>query len=141
MFSETRVTEGVAAAACEQSDGTHQINAAVTPLDQMTQQNPALVEESAAAAESLHDQSGRLSETIAVFKPSKTPVSAVRSALGTATSAKPNVKPSAKPVAAKPAAARPVAATKTAPKPAPKSAPLPAAVAATAGGDDGWATF
>ncbi|MFW2354721.1 MAG: methyl-accepting chemotaxis protein, partial [Hydrogenophaga sp.] len=43
-------------------------NVAVTQLDQMTQQNAALVEESAAAAESLKDQASRLQATVAVFR-------------------------------------------------------------------------
>ena len=46
----------ITAAAGEQSDGIGQVNVAVNQLDQMTQQNAALVEESAAAAESLKDQ-------------------------------------------------------------------------------------
>ena len=58
----------ISASAREQSDGIHQINAGVTLLDQMTQQNAALVEESAAAAESLRDQSSRLAEAIGVFR-------------------------------------------------------------------------
>ncbi|MFY7867053.1 methyl-accepting chemotaxis protein [Roseateles sp.] len=58
----------ISASAREQSDGIQQVNAAVTHLDQMTQQNAALVEESAAAAESLRDQSSRLSEAIGVFR-------------------------------------------------------------------------
>ena len=41
-------------------------------LDQMTQQNAALVEESAAAAQSLKDQSVRLSEVVATFRLSTT---------------------------------------------------------------------
>ena len=49
----------ITAAAGEQSDGIGQVNVAVTQLDQMTQQNAALVEESAAAAESLKDQAAR----------------------------------------------------------------------------------
>jgi len=40
----------------------------VTQLDQMTQQNAALVEESAAAAESLKDQAARLAHVVAVFR-------------------------------------------------------------------------
>jgi len=58
----------ISAASREQSDGIHQINAAVTQLDQMTQQNAALVEEAASAAESLKEQSGRLSDAIGVFR-------------------------------------------------------------------------
>ena len=45
-----------------------QVNAAVTLLDQSTQQNAALVEESAAAAESLRLQADRLSEAVDVCK-------------------------------------------------------------------------
>ncbi len=58
----------ISAAAREQSDGINQVNAAVGQLDQMTQQNAALVEESAAAAESLKDQSQRLATAISVFR-------------------------------------------------------------------------
>ena len=58
----------ISAAATEQSDGIRQINQAVNHLDQMTQQNAALVEESAAAAESLKDQASRLSQVVSVFK-------------------------------------------------------------------------
>ncbi|HEX5737223.1 MAG TPA: chemotaxis protein, partial [Hydrogenophaga sp.] len=50
------------------SDGIGQVNVAVTQLDQMTQQNAALVEESAAAAESLKDQAQRLAQVIQVFR-------------------------------------------------------------------------
>jgi len=58
----------ISTASREQSDGINQVNSAVVQLDQMTQQNAALVEESAAAAESLRDQSGRLASAIAVFR-------------------------------------------------------------------------
>jgi len=46
----------ITAAAGEQSDGIAQVNTAVSQLDQMTQQNAALVEQSAAAAQSLKEQ-------------------------------------------------------------------------------------
>ncbi|MEG2154867.1 MAG: methyl-accepting chemotaxis protein [Burkholderiaceae bacterium] len=52
----------------EQSAGLTQVNQAVAGLDQMTQQNAALVEQSAAAAESLKDQAQRLTEAVARFK-------------------------------------------------------------------------
>jgi methyl-accepting chemotaxis protein len=55
-------------AAGEQSDGIGNVNGAVSTLDQMTQQNAALVEESAAAAASLQDQAARLAEVIKFFK-------------------------------------------------------------------------
>ena len=58
----------ISAAASEQTDGIRQVNMAVNHLDQMTQQNAALVEQSAAAAESLKDQAARLSQVVSVFK-------------------------------------------------------------------------
>lgn len=58
----------ISAAASEQSDGIGQVNQSVLQLDQMTQQNAALVEESAAAAESLKDQAERLAEAVDKFK-------------------------------------------------------------------------
>ena len=58
----------ISAAASEQSDGIGQVNSAVTHLDQMTQQNAALVEESAAAAEALREQASRLAQVVSSFK-------------------------------------------------------------------------
>jgi len=58
----------ITAAAAEQSDGIGQVNVAVNQLDQMTQQNAALVEQSAAASESLRDQADRLAQAIAAFR-------------------------------------------------------------------------
>ncbi|PIF37972.1 methyl-accepting chemotaxis protein [Delftia sp. 60] len=58
----------ITASSTEQRDGIGQVNQAVSQLDQMTQQNAALVEESAAAAAALSDQAQRLSGMVAVFK-------------------------------------------------------------------------
>ncbi len=58
----------ITASSTEQRDGIGQVNQAVTQLDQMTQQNAALVEESSAAALAMQDQARRLSEVVAVFK-------------------------------------------------------------------------
>ena len=58
----------ISAAANEQSGGISQVNQAVGDIDRMTQQNAALVEESAAAAESLKEQAARLSEVVQQFK-------------------------------------------------------------------------
>jgi methyl-accepting chemotaxis protein len=58
----------ITAASAEQSDGIGQVNAAVVQLDQMTQQNAALVEESAAAAESLKQQAGSLAKVVSTFR-------------------------------------------------------------------------
>nr|WP_315208827.1 methyl-accepting chemotaxis protein [uncultured Albidiferax sp.] len=58
----------ISAASSEQRDGIAQVNQAVNHLDQMTQQNAALVEQSAAAAAGLRDQALHLAEVVAVFK-------------------------------------------------------------------------
>ena len=58
----------ITASASEQSDGIRQVNGAVNHLDQMTQQNAALVEEAAAAATSLRDQADQLNSLVRVFK-------------------------------------------------------------------------
>lgn len=58
----------ISAATAEQTTGIGQINDAVMQLDQVTQQNAALVEESAAAADSLNQQAGQLVDAVAVFK-------------------------------------------------------------------------
>jgi len=58
----------ITAAAGEQSQGIGEINGAVAQLDQMTQQNAALVEESTAASESLKEQAVRLAQVVGTFK-------------------------------------------------------------------------
>lgn len=58
----------ISAASFEQNQGVTQVGTAVTQMDQTTQQNAALVEESAAAASSLYDQARKLQETVQVFK-------------------------------------------------------------------------
>ena len=80
--SVRRVTDIMAeimAASDEQSAGIEQVNLAIGQMDQVTQQNAALVEEAAAAAESLQEQAGELARTVAVFKfdsPGTSPVMA-----------------------------------------------------------------
>jgi len=64
----SRFIGAITASANEQSEGIAQVNAAIAQLDQGTQQNAALVEQSAAAADSLREQAQRLSEVVAVFR-------------------------------------------------------------------------
>jgi methyl-accepting chemotaxis protein len=56
----------------EQSSGIDQVNQAITNMDEATQQNSALVEEAAAAAESLVEQAEQLAEVVGTFKLDKT---------------------------------------------------------------------
>jgi methyl-accepting chemotaxis protein len=58
----------ISAAAGEQSSGIGKVNTEVNQLDQVTQQNAALVEQSAAASESLKDQSIRLTAVVSAFR-------------------------------------------------------------------------
>jgi methyl-accepting chemotaxis protein len=104
----------ITAASEEQSLGIEQVNEAINQMDEMTVQNAALVEQSAAAAQSMNDEAVVLSKAVAVFKLRDEPVAAVRTApkkaapaarpaLPSAAPAKPAPAPKAKP-AAKPAA-------------------------------------
>nr|WP_269447216.1 methyl-accepting chemotaxis protein [Comamonas aquatica] len=76
VASVRRVTDligEITASATEQRDGIGQVNQAVSNLDQMTQQNAALVEESSAAATSMNEQAQRLADVVAVFNPAPSP--------------------------------------------------------------------
>jgi methyl-accepting chemotaxis protein len=64
----THMMGDIRASTSEQSDGIRQVSLAVNHLDQMTQQNAALVEESAAASQSMRDQAQRLSGAVNVFQ-------------------------------------------------------------------------
>jgi len=71
VASVRRVTDimgEISSASMEQTAGIEQINVAISQMDQVTQQNASLVEEAAAAAESLQDQAGKLAELVSVFK-------------------------------------------------------------------------
>ncbi|POR54763.1 methyl-accepting chemotaxis sensory transducer with Cache sensor [Paraburkholderia eburnea] len=64
----TDIMGEIAAASHEQSRGIEEVNRAVTQMDEVTQQNAALVEEAAAAANSLHDQAEQLREAVSLFR-------------------------------------------------------------------------
>ena len=139
VSSVQRVTDligEITASSSEQRDGIGQVNQAVSNLDQMTQQNAALVEESAAAASALHEQAQRLAEVVSVFNVGGQTASVYRAA--------PARKPAPR-VAPRPAP-KLVARTAVKPKlgaPAPKAIAAPARVAAApaAKSDDDWETF
>jgi methyl-accepting chemotaxis protein len=69
--SITRVTNimtEIASASVQQTAGIEQVNAAISQMDTVTQQNAALVEEAAAAAGSLQDQASTLAGVVSIFK-------------------------------------------------------------------------
>ncbi len=146
VASVQRVTDiigEISAAALEQSQGIGQVNEAVTRLDQMTQQNAALVEESAAAAESLKDQAHRMTTVVANYRLDGVsevqayvaPPAAHKPAAAKAIAKAAAFKPTSKPAAAKPAAPKAPSAPATAPAAA---APAPAAAS---GASDDWESF
>ena len=68
MQRVTDIIGEINSAASEQAGGIGEVNASVGEIDRMTQQNAALVEESAAAAESLREQAARLSQVVSQFQ-------------------------------------------------------------------------
>jgi methyl-accepting chemotaxis protein len=130
VASVRRVTDimgEISAASHEQTQGIEQINQAITQMDQVTQQNAALVEEAAAAAASLQEQAGSLVEAVSIFR--------------TAEGAGP-VEPRFTPMVAKPAARSvPNPRPSTAGRPVALQAKKPAPKALPAGDDGDWAEF
>ncbi|OWW21542.1 methyl-accepting chemotaxis protein [Noviherbaspirillum denitrificans] len=76
----TDIMDEINAASREQAAGIGQVNDAITQMDQVTQQNAALVEEASAAAEALKEQADGLAQTVSVFKLDSTQPSTVTSA-------------------------------------------------------------
>jgi methyl-accepting chemotaxis protein len=129
----TDVIGEITAATAEQSSGIGEVNGAVVRLDQMTQQNAALVEQSAAAAESLRDQADRLNGLVGTFQ--------LRRGEGAAAPAAPAaVAPKPEPAPKVIAKAAPKAAAAAKPATPPKSGATPKPVPATTADDD-WTSF
>ncbi len=136
VSSITRVTEimgEISAASKEQSLGVSQVGEAVSQMDQVTQQNAALVEEIAAAAGSLKSQAQELVQTVAVFKLSGPGASFAPTTSSTPAPVHHRPALTARAVPKRPALAAPV-------RP-PKPAPAAASTKAKLGGNDDWETF
>ncbi len=141
----------ITAAAAEQSDGISQVNTSVVQLDQMTQQNAALVEQSAAAAESLKDQAGRLAEVMSIFRldahTASAPPAAARAAAPRSATHRPAVVAKHVPKAAVSVGTTPAAHPHPAPPQALQPATTPSSASAsnvatnTAVSADEWETF
>jgi uncharacterized phage infection (PIP) family protein YhgE len=119
----------ITAAAYEQSNGIGQVNTAVTQLDQMTQQNASLVEESAAAAESLKDQAYKLADVVGRFK--------LSGEVATAARVQPQPQPQPQPPVQSPLKVEPPVQRAAAVEAKP-AAPVEVA---TAKADDDWTSF
>ena len=148
VASVRRVTDimgEITSASSEQSIGIDQVNTAITQMDQVTQQNAALVEEAAAAAASMQEQAERLADVASSFR-----LEAGMAAAPAVAAAPRKVALVTRPVVARqPAPALKTAvklATKPAAKPATKPAPKPALASAprkpaTVGSDQDWEEF
>ncbi|MFM0169185.1 methyl-accepting chemotaxis protein [Paraburkholderia sediminicola] len=142
----TDIMGEIAAASEEQSSGIDQVARAVTQMDEVTQQNAALVEEAAAAASSLEDQAGKLRTAVAVFQLEeggyKAPVSAppkrAATPLRSVVARKVSPARAAQPAPQAAAATKVPAATA---QPAAAPARAPAKAITTAGSDQDWETF
>ena len=121
----TDIVSEITAASVEQHAGIEQVNQAITEMDDVTQQNAALVEQSAAAAAAMQSQSQTLAQVVSVFKLRNMPART-----GAAMAA-----PAAR--ASQPVVARPAARTAQA---APRIAAAKAKPVAKELGDE-WETF
>ena len=142
------VISEITAASGEQSSEIQGINQSIGTLDQMTQQNAALVEQSAAAAESLRDQAEQLAQAVAVFKTDGHAVAMAQHPTrditprpqGLTNNRTPAHTPKKLGAAAKPAAAKPVP-TKPALSNKATSAPAQSTAKPAAGAESDWETF
>ena len=116
----------ISAATAEQSSGIGQVNGAVSKLDQVTQQNAALVVQSAAAAESLNEQALKLGEVVSRFQLGDSAPTGLASFV-------------ARPAMAHAAVTRAKAKSLAAPHAAPAKVPAPARSAVGAEAD--WESF
>jgi len=121
----TDIMGEIMAASQEQSAGIEQVNTAISQMDQVTQQNAALVEEAAAAAASLQEQASGLTSAVSIFK------------LNGADQQPQLIHPK---TVARPLPATP-AKKKSAPVLAAAAAPALAAAGVAASGEDDWEQF
>jgi methyl-accepting chemotaxis protein len=143
----------ISASATEQTSGIEQVNQAIVQLDNVTQQNAALVEEAAAAADSLNQQAERMVGVVSNFKLTDSGMGSSGN-VSRMHSIPKRTPPQSRPAMlnSRPAALKlaPKSATQSGPKPAtrslaappkPKAAPITSTKITPKGGDDDWETF
>ncbi len=129
----TDIMSEITAASVEQSQGIEQVNTAITQMDEVTQQNAALVEEAAAAAESLEEQAQNLLASVSTFKVDDSATQVVAARAPAAATAK---------TSAVRHAAAPARKALAAPKAAPSKSTAVAKPKAAKASDDGeWQEF
>ncbi|RXZ32863.1 hypothetical protein D9O50_15880 [Oxalobacteraceae bacterium CAVE-383] len=133
----TDIMGEIASASEEQSHGIGQVNDAITQMDQVTQQNAALVEEAAAAAGALEEQARVLKESVAAFKVAAEDEGALVAAI-----AAPVARPKPAAVAVKARVSTPAPAKRTVQKAPPAAiAPRAQPKATPPVGEGDWETF
>jgi methyl-accepting chemotaxis protein len=129
----TDIVGEISAATQEQNDGIAQVHQSITQMDETTQQNSALVEQTAAAAQTLRDQADALEQVVSAFT-----IGAPQASYAPpARPARPAARSGA--VAALPKTARPKTAAKPAPKPLAAAPKQKTTAAATSTGE--WEEF
>ncbi|MGV8866609.1 MAG: methyl-accepting chemotaxis protein [Janthinobacterium svalbardensis] len=126
--SVTDIVSEISAASAEQSTGIDEINRAITQMDEVTQQNAALVEEAAAASQSLQEQASKLASVVGAFKLAHGQANAAQHS----TPVRPAPAPAAKPPAARKAAPLKLVTQRD---------PAPARSTASAGAGGDWEEF
>ena len=141
----TDIMSEIANASAEQSAGIEQVNMSIIEMDGMTQQNAALVEEAAAAAQSLQDQASELARVVSIFKLSEGEQYQAETSAPAATSTAVAVRAAAAkrpaPALKKPAAKKPAAAPAAAAAPAQEDAPAAKPKKAATVASDEWEEF
>ena len=141
----TDIMSEIASASAEQSAGIEQVNLSIIEMDGMTQQNAALVEQAAAAAQSLQDQAAELSNVVSVFTlvEGEQRVASVAAPASAAAAVPAPVAPRKPATALRPvkSLARKSVAAEPATAAAPKATPAPKRAAAAATSNDEWEEF
>ncbi|CAN7534070.1 methyl-accepting chemotaxis protein [Massilia sp. LjRoot122] len=141
----TDIMSEIANASAEQSAGIEQVNLSIIEMDSMTQQNAALVEEAAAAAQSLQDQAGELARVVSIFKLSEgeqyQAEASAPAVTGTAVVVRPAAAKRPAPALKKPAVKKPAAPGKAAAAQDDAAAPAPKARKAATVASDEWEEF
>jgi methyl-accepting chemotaxis protein len=140
----TNIMSEIANASAEQSAGIEQVNLSIIEMDGMTQQNAALVEQAAAAFQSLQDQAAELQRVVSIFKlEGEEAGAAAAPAASTAVATRAVVvRPAARQPLKKPAAARkPAAKAEEASAPESGSASSTSKKVAAAAASDDWEEF
>jgi methyl-accepting chemotaxis protein len=134
----TDIMSDIAAASAEQSAGIEQVNMSIIEMDSVTQQNASLVEEAAAAAQSLQDQAAELARVVSIFKLDENEETHAETAVALAAPAAPAAPRPALRRAARPALKKPAQPAQG--HDAAAAQPRPKKAAATTAGDE-WEEF